>query len=101
MVTTFEALRHLPVIDSGGEHLGRVVDLELEPEGWQVRALIVRLERAAAARLGLRKLFGQSDLALRVIHVHAIGDAVLLRDSLADLARIAPEAHAEAEVMRP
>src|SRR4051812_27719745 len=96
MTTTFEALRHLPVLDSTGAHVGKVVDVELEPDGWQVKALIVRLDRAAADQLKLKRLFGSTELALKVIHVHAVGDAVLLRDSLDDLAAIAPEAKFEA-----
>ena len=100
MLTSFHDLKNLNVVDSGGLHLGHVVDLEIDPDEWRVRALIVRLERGVAARLGLHRLLGSSDMALKIVHVHAVGDTVLLRDSLDDLARIAPEASAEAERAR-
>jgi sporulation protein YlmC with PRC-barrel domain len=100
MVTTFHALKNLDVVDAGGLTLGHVVDVELDADEWKIKALIVRLERSVANRLGLHRLIGNSDLALKIVYVHALGDTVLLRDSLDDLARIAPEASAEAEHVR-
>ena len=100
MVTTFHDLKNLDVVDSAGTTLGHVIELELDPSDWQIKALIVRLERSVANRLGLHRLIGNSDLALKIVHVHAVGDTVLLRDSIDDLARIAPAANAEAEQVR-
>lgn len=101
MLTTFHALRNLEVLDAQGVSLGKVVDVELESEGWQVHALVIRLERAAAQRLGMHRLLGSTDLALKVTHVKAVGRAVLLREGLDELRSVAPPAQAEAEQVRP
>jgi len=96
MATTLHALRHLPVLDANGDDVGRVVDLSLDPETWRVKALVVRVHRRLAGRLGVG-LLGSRLLVLKIIHVHEVGDAVVLRDGLDDLAGVAPVAREEAE----
>ncbi|MBS2030776.1 MAG: PRC-barrel domain-containing protein [Deltaproteobacteria bacterium] len=87
MNATFADLQRLAVIDASGGHLGKVVDLQIDPADWTVKALVVRLERRAAERLGAKRFLAPSLLALKIIHVHAVGDAVLLRETLDELAR--------------
>ena len=101
MITTFHAFKGLAVLDARGEAVGRVVDLEFEPTDWSIQALLVHLERGAADKLGLKRLIGTTDLALKITHVQAVTDTVLLRETIDELAQVAPGAHAEAESMQP
>ena len=87
MTTTFGELRRLSVLDAAGAHLGHVEDVDIDPSDWAVRSLVVRLERHAAERLGAKRFLAPSLVSLKIIHVHAIGDAVLLRETLDELAR--------------
>lgn len=100
MITTFRDFKGLAVIDARGEAVGRVVDLELDPADWTIKALLVHLDRGAAEQLGLQRLIGSTDLALKIIHVHAVTDTVLLRETIAELAQVAPEAKREAEAVQ-
>lgn len=90
--STFHELQALPVLDAAGERIGKVLDVEFDSADWTVKSIIVRLERAAADKLGMHRMLGSVELALKIIHVHAIGDAVVLRDTVEDLARVAPAA---------
>lgn len=100
MITTFKDFKGLAVLDARGESVGRVVDLELEPTEWSIKALLVHLDRAAAEQLGLQRLIGSTDLAIKVIHVKDVTDTVLLRETLAELAAVAPAAKHEAEAVQ-
>jgi sporulation protein YlmC with PRC-barrel domain len=86
MATRLEELRKLPVLDAAGRSLGEVADVVVEPEGWIVRALVIRLDRAAAHALGFGWRLEAPELPLSVLHVHEVGDAVILRDTLEQLA---------------
>ena len=97
MITTFHDFKGLAVLDARGEAVGRVVDLEFDPASWSIQALLVHLERGAADKLGLKRLIGTTDLALKIIHVQAVTDTVLLRETLEELAQLAPAAPAESE----
>jgi sporulation protein YlmC with PRC-barrel domain len=101
MVTTFHAFKGLAVLDARGEAVGRVVDVEFDPGDWSIQALVVHLERGAAEKLGLKRLIGTTDLALKIIHVQAVTDTVLLRETLDQLAEVAPPGNAEAESAQP
>ena len=78
-------LQDLAVLDALGERVGRIHDVLMDAQSWTVKAIVVRLDRKPADRLGLHSLLGHTDLPLPVLHVHAVSDVVLLRDTLADL----------------
>src|SRR5215213_2895778 len=89
------ALDELPgrsVLDSSGRLIGRVVRALVDVESWAVDTLRVRLERQAAADLGLSgSLMRPATLDVPTGLVLAASDAVILRAGLDELAGLARE----------
>ena len=86
MKKTFASLHGLKVMSGGGRVIGTIADLELDPELWTITGLVVKLEKHAASELGLRRRLGSSAVVIRVEHVKAISDLVLLKEDLHSLA---------------
>jgi sporulation protein YlmC with PRC-barrel domain len=79
------------VLDTTGHVLGRVKAALADMETWLIDTLRVRLERRAAAELDMQWSFWRRpffDIPTGLIH--AAGDAIILRVSLAELREAPP-----------
>ncbi|NUO49872.1 MAG: hypothetical protein HOV80_13540 [Polyangiaceae bacterium] len=75
-----------PVIDAAGATIGEVEALLVNPTGWHVEALRVRLSREATHQVGAsRGLFRGAVIDVSMAAVQSIGDTVLLRMRAEDL----------------
>lgn len=79
MKLTDESFRGRVVLSSDGVAIGEIVRLLVDPAGWRVRAIEVRLRKDAAERVGVpRSLFHGASLEISTDLVQSAGDAVLL-----------------------
>jgi len=79
-------LKKLKVLTKDGRHIGRVVDLEFDPESYKIRKLVISLDSDSAKAIGAkRRLIGRSQLLVSVDDISGIGDAVVLRSTVVDL----------------
>jgi sporulation protein YlmC with PRC-barrel domain len=85
------ALRGRTVISAEGRALGQVAGFELDSEDWRLSAITVDLSSDIADELGApRSLFHKAAMSIPAGQLSSVGDAVLLRASVAQLrARIA------------
>lgn len=81
-----EVLEKMTVITKDGRELGKVRGVDIDIDNWNVRALAVRLEKSVCEDFGVEpKLIGSYTVHVRVDHVAAVGDTVLLNATLKDL----------------
>jgi sporulation protein YlmC with PRC-barrel domain len=79
MKLTDESFRGRVVLSSDGVAIGEIVHLIVDPAGWCVRSLEVRLRKDAAERVGVpRSLFHGATLEISTDLVQSAGDAVIL-----------------------
>jgi sporulation protein YlmC with PRC-barrel domain len=95
MHVRFDELRGKKVFDANGRVIGRVHAALIDMETWLVDTLRVAIARHAAGDLDVPWSFWQSLWRPRTIDVatgqiHAAGDAIILRVSLAELREAAP-----------
>src|SRR5215831_387561 len=91
MYVPLERLRGRTVLDAKGSILGRVRAPLVDLETWVVDTLRVTPTRAVAGELGLPwSWWRRPTFDVRTGLVHAAGDAILLRVSLAELHEAAP-----------
>lgn len=76
-------LREKKVITADGRHIGAVVAVEIETEGWQVLCVDVKLERELLDELKQKKpLFGTLTARIAPSHIRTVTDTVLLAVTL-------------------
>jgi len=81
-----DQLRGVKVFDANGRAIGRVKAALVDMETWLVDTLRIGVTRRAAADLDLRwSYFRQPKIDVVTGLVHAAGDAIILRVSLAEL----------------
>jgi sporulation protein YlmC with PRC-barrel domain len=93
-------LRELPgrlVIDATGALLGRIKAPMVDMETWLVETLRVRPSRRVARALGLDwgawwEIWNRPTIDIQTGLIHAAGDAIILRVSLAELRESSPAA---------
>ncbi len=86
MQTNADKLTGSRVVTQEGRQLGVVTGLDIEMEDWRVSALAVRLDRQAAADLGLaRRLFRGQTVHIPVEHIAGATDTVVLKLTLSDI----------------
>ena len=66
------------VIDSQGERLGSVHDIQFDEKGWSILAIGVQLEKEVADRYNLGHRFRKTEVMIEVKHVQAVGEKVIL-----------------------
>jgi sporulation protein YlmC with PRC-barrel domain len=66
------------VIDSQGERLGSIHDIQFDEKGWNVLAIGVQLQKEVADRYNLGHRFRKTEVMIDVKHVQAVGDKVIL-----------------------
>ncbi|HJK89251.1 MAG TPA: PRC-barrel domain-containing protein [Polyangiaceae bacterium LLY-WYZ-15_(1-7)] len=75
------------VFTQDGHELGEIAGLVVDVGSWRVPALDVRLERKMLERLHLEKpMFGSQTVRIGVEKVSGIGDTVVLKSKLEELA---------------
>ncbi|HVV48860.1 MAG TPA: hypothetical protein VHO06_04310 [Polyangia bacterium] len=97
MHVKLEQLRRRKVFDANGRAIGRVQAPLVDMETWLVDTLRIAVTREAAADLQMpwsfwRSLWQPSTIDVGTGQIHAAGDAIILRISLAELREAAPEA---------
>jgi sporulation protein YlmC with PRC-barrel domain len=79
------------VLDATGYVLGRIKAPLVETETWLVDTLRVRLQRRSARELGMPwSFFRRPTIDIPTGLIHAAGDAIILRVSLAELRESPP-----------
>jgi len=75
------------VVAKGGKHIGFVENFIILPENdWTIRYMVVKLERNAVDKLGLRKsLMGTPSIKILTQDIKTIGDMVMLRVTVDEL----------------
>jgi sporulation protein YlmC with PRC-barrel domain len=73
------------VIGSEGALLGKVVDIQFDEKTWGVLAVEVHLEKDVAEEHQLRHRLRKTLVLVRVEHIQAVGDKVILKGSKEDL----------------
>jgi len=90
MHVKLEELRGRTVFDANGREIGKVKAAMVDMETWLVDTLRINVARHAAAELELgwsflRSLFRPPTVDIPTGQIHAAGDAILVRVSLAEL----------------
>jgi sporulation protein YlmC with PRC-barrel domain len=84
-------LRGRPVLDANGVIIGDIRAPMVETETWLVDALRVTIRRRAAGDLGMSwSFFRRPTIDVPTGLIHAAGDAIILRVSLAELRESPP-----------
>jgi len=79
MLIDDDKIRGKKVLTSNGRHIGEVVALEVETDGWQVQWLDVKLLRDVLDELKIKKpIFGTQTARIAPRHFKSMSDAVLL-----------------------
>ena len=68
-----------------GWKIGKIKDLILNNETWQITHLDVALNGNIADELGMKKVFSATRVLIEVRRVHGIGDAVVLNTTKEEL----------------
>lgn len=76
------------VIDSQGERLGSVHDIQFDEKGWSILAIGVQLEKEVADKYSLGHRFRKTEVMIDVKHVQAVGDKVILSGSSKELLQL-------------
>ena len=76
------------VITSDGRNIGHVVDLAIEPAGWNVRDLRVSIDKRIAEELGLQTR-GKGLFQVRTASIKTVGDMIMLNQTMKMLAEAA------------
>ncbi|MEM2942578.1 MAG: PRC-barrel domain-containing protein [Candidatus Bathyarchaeia archaeon] len=76
----------MQVYSSGMQVLGKVRDLVIDPERYALTGFIVEVERDVAKRLGAKFTMRKVKFMVPVSTVEKIGDAVILKLSVSELA---------------
>jgi sporulation protein YlmC with PRC-barrel domain len=91
MKLTDESFRGRVVLSSDGVAIGEIVRMLVDPDGWRVRSIEVRLRKDAAERVGVRRsLFHSASLEISTDLVQSAGDAVILSVPAESLRQPAP-----------
>src|SRR6267143_2347179 len=69
------------VIEDRGWRVGKVRDVIIDPNTWEVKAFEVALEKEVAEEYGIKKMFGAATVPVRVEDVKSVGDAIMLKGS--------------------
>lgn len=68
-----------------GSVIGKVTDVNIDPDGWRVASFQVALDGKIADQIGVKKRFGKTDMPLKSSLVGQIGDKVLVSASNEEL----------------
>ena len=95
-----DELRGVKVFDANGRAIGRVKAALVDMETWLVDTLRINVARHAAAELDMewsfwRSLWRPPTVDMPTGQIHAAGDAILMRISLAELREAVPHLVAE------
>ena len=86
MHVELDELRGVKVFDANGRAIGRVKAALVDMETWLVDTLRIGVTRRAAADLDMRwSYFRRPTIDVATGLIHAAGDAIILRVSLAEL----------------
>jgi sporulation protein YlmC with PRC-barrel domain len=95
---TDDTLHGRTVLSGDGVNLGQVIHLVLDPQGFRIAALEVRLHREVAERIGLsRGILRGPTIKIPTEQVQSIGDAIILAvpvEGLRDFSSTESTAHA-------
>jgi sporulation protein YlmC with PRC-barrel domain len=95
MQVSDEHFRGRTVIAADGQAIGEVGALFIDTSAWNVIALQIKLNKAAAEKLGAaRSLLRAATLELPVRTVQSVGDAVLLSVPTLELRQLLPATEA-------
>ena len=78
-------LKGKEVIGPNGTVIGKVEDVRLDPNGWQVSSFEISLDRNTAEQIGIKKRFGKSEMPLKPSFVGEVGEKMLLKTSKDEL----------------
>jgi sporulation protein YlmC with PRC-barrel domain len=89
------------VIGRSGTHIGKVENVLIDPNSWQVVSLRIKLEGSIAEEFGMKKHFRSTLMPLTVDHVQGVSDRVVLKLGAEDLLRMAASAEHAQETVTP
>jgi sporulation protein YlmC with PRC-barrel domain len=78
-------LKGKEVIGPQGALLGKVTEVNLDPNSWQVTSFQLALDGKVAEQIGLKKRFGKNDMPLKSSYVGEVGDKMLVKASRDEL----------------
>lgn len=83
-------LRGKTVVAKDGTEIGRVEDVEVDPESWRVTAIHVDVRRSILEKLHIDEpvIAGGKSLLLEPDHVERIAEGITLRDDVWDVGRM-------------
>lgn len=74
------------VLEDRGWKIGKVRDVIIDTNTWEVKGFDVALERQVAEEYGMKKVFGSSTVPIRVEDIKSVADAIMLKGSKLSLA---------------
>ena len=97
MHVKLDELRGRTVLDANGRVMGRVRAALVDMETWLIDTLRIAVSRQAAADLDVpwsfwRSLWRPTTVDVGTGQIHAAGDAIILRVSIAEMREAAPPA---------
>lgn len=84
-MVTIEEILGKSVIGSMGTYVGDVSNIYIEPNGWKVTYLFVKLSSQAAKRFGLKKSLKGNIIRIPIRLVDNIGVIITLNQSILEL----------------
>jgi sporulation protein YlmC with PRC-barrel domain len=73
------------VVGPQGAVLGKVTEVNIDPNNWQVASFQVALDGKVAEAIGVKKRFGKTEMPLKSSFVGLVGEKVLVSASREDL----------------
>jgi sporulation protein YlmC with PRC-barrel domain len=75
------------VIEPGGEVIGKVKDVYIDTNNWQVPSLDIALDGKIADAIGMKKRFGRADIPIKSSYIGRVGEKVLVNASREELTK--------------
>ena len=84
------SLKGRTVVAKDGTEIGRVEDVQVDPSGWRVSALVVQVRRPILEKLEVDQpiIAGGKSLMLDPSHVVEAGARIVIRDDVWDVGRM-------------
>lgn len=83
------------VIGSGGDTLGKVIDVQFDEKSWKILALEVHLGKQVAEEHQLRHRLRKTLVLVGVQHIQGAGDKIVLKGTRDDLLKLLASSAAE------
>ena len=81
----FDELLDKSVMGTWGNHVGDVLDVDIDPSTWNVTHLLVKLSKLASKEIGVKNAFKTPIMRIPTSFIDRVGVIITLNQSIFDL----------------